>query len=720
MSSLPRNFNTEIASVKRDPYMLLLGSRLLNPDDVLQGRGKGEYKAYDDLLKDGHCHSVLQKRYLAVIAREWSVQPASKDKIDIKAADMVKYHLESLAARADDDDLLATGFDRTCYNLLDAVLKGFKPAEILWNVDGKEFYPNQIKARNQQRFNFAINEAGKWELRMLTTEDMIDGEAVTKLHPRKFLTHICGATDDNPYGTGLGRTLWWNVFFKKQGIKFWLQFVDKFASPTAIGKYKRGATKEQKNTLLEALEAIATDAGVAIPEDLDITLLEASRSGTINCYESLCKYMDGEMSKTVLGETLTTEIGSRGSYAAANTHNEVRKELTKADADLLSDTLNRTLIKWDVQLNLPEAKPPRLWRNFEEAEDLSGRSQRDKTLFDMGFKLKKEAVTEIYGDYYVRVASRREEVEQGGEATDDQFLANSGVRSNEQDSAQETADMSETFDFGSIIDRVLKWQSLSIGVEFLPNQVRFPGRKHSKKLRSGYGHLRGTKGADGEALDCYIYPGLLKDEPEGSDRIFQVIQVSPEDGDFDEHKYLIGYANLKAAKEAYLQEMPLDFFAGIQEVTIDSLEQYKRKVEPALREGFPPQATGVGAAVSAVSGSDGGASLNFSRERTQPVSLSTSKSLPIAANFAEQQKDAADLYAQQLQERSAPIVSSWLEQIRGLVQESKSFEEVREQLFDLFPKLDTQDFTELMAQAMMATEAGGRFEVMNEAGNLEA
>jgi Protein of unknown function (DUF935) len=77
--------------------------------------------------------------------------------------------------------------------------------------------------------------------------------------------------------------------------------------------------------------------------------------------------MDSEMSKTVLGETLTTEIGSRGSYAAANTHNEVRKELTKADADLLSDTLNRTLIKWDVQLNLPDAKPPRLWRNFEVA-----------------------------------------------------------------------------------------------------------------------------------------------------------------------------------------------------------------------------------------------------------------------------------------------------------------------------------------------------------------
>jgi phage gp29-like protein len=581
MVSPPRNFDQEIASVRRDPNLILLGGRLLNPDEVLQGRGRGEYKAYDDLLKDGHCFSVLQKRYLAIIAREWSVQPASDDAIDKKAAEMVKYHLESLSARADDDDLTATGFDRTCYNLLDAILKGFKPAEILWQVDGKEFYPNQIKTRNQQRFNFAINEAGKWELRMLTLEDMIDGEAVNKLYPKKFFTHICGATDDNPYGVGLGRTLWWNVFFKKQGIKFWLNFVEKFAFPTAIGKYKRGASKEQKNTLLEALDAIATDAGVAIPDDLEIILLEASRSGSISSYESLCKYMDGEISKTVLGETLTTEMGSTGSYAAANTHNEVRKELTKADSDLLSDTLNRTLIKWDVQLNLPDAKPPRLWRNFEEAEDLNGRSDRDKTLFDMGFKLKAESLTEIYGDYY-------ESVEQtggdGGATADEQFLANSGVGDSEQATETDTTDMSESLNFGSIIDRVLKWNGLSIGVEFLPRQVRFPGRKHSKKLRSGYGHLRGLIGSDSEALDCYIYPGLLKDEPEGSDRIFQVTQLSLEDGDFDEYKFMLGYASLKAARVAYLTEMPIDFLGGIQEVAIDNLEQYRRSSNSQFTE----------------------------------------------------------------------------------------------------------------------------------------
>lgn len=145
-------------------------------------------------------------------------------------------------------------------------------------------------------------------------------------------------------------------------------------------------------------------------------------------------------------------------------------------------------------------------------------------------------------------------------------------------------------------------------------------------------------------------------------------------------KLMVGYTSVEEAEKAYLQEMPEEFLSNIHEITLADLEQYKRTL----------------------------------------VSLSTSRSLPIAANFAETEKDGVDLYATQLQERSAPIITDWIEQIRGLVQEAESFEEVRDRLFDLFPKLNTTDFTELMAQAMMAAEVGGSFEVIQETGNLES
>ncbi len=82
--------------------------------------------------------------------------------------------------------------------------------------------------------------------------------------------------------------------------------------------------------------------------------------------------------------------------------------------------------------------------------------------------------------------------------------------------------------FGSIIDRVLKWQGLSIGVEFLPGGVRWKDKKYARKLRNGYGHLRNYHDSTGEAIDCYINPLLLKDNHEDYGKIFMVIQEIPD------------------------------------------------------------------------------------------------------------------------------------------------------------------------------------------------
>ncbi len=400
----------------------------MQPDEVLRNRGQGQYALYDNLLKDGHCSSVLNTRQLAVIGKEWEVKAGGDDAIDQKAADMVTDQLKNLGCAS--QQIVAWDFDFACLNLLDALLKGNAIAEIMWGQDGKEFVATEIRPKNQQRFTFGLGEDG-YELRLLTPENIYNGESLAK-YPRKFICHSFGSKDGNPFGIGLGRSLWFPVFFKRQDIKYWLAFVDKFASPTAVGKYPNGASQEQKRTLLDALDAIAHDAGVIIPEGMIIELLEASRSGSISCYESLATYMDAEISKAVLGQTLTTQVGDRGSYAASQTHNDVRQDLVKADADLLSGTLNRTLCRWIAELNLPEAKPPQIWRKFDEVEDLNARANRDKTLFDMGWKLKKEAIAEIYGDHY-EVA---EQAEGDGATSDEEFLKNSGAAAPEQPADQ--------------------------------------------------------------------------------------------------------------------------------------------------------------------------------------------------------------------------------------------------------------------------------------------
>ncbi len=164
------------------------------------------------------------------------------------------------------------------------------------------------------------------------------------------------------------------------------------------GKYPAGATPVQKQTLQDAVEAIQSDTGITFPDSMDVAFLEASRTGNVT-HEQLCEFMDRQISKAVLGQTLTTEIKGEGSYAASQTHNEVRQEIIEADADLLDACLNEALIPWIVDLNFPQvAAYPKIKTYAGEKPDLTAQVTIDKTLVvDIGLPVGTAYFYETYG-----------------------------------------------------------------------------------------------------------------------------------------------------------------------------------------------------------------------------------------------------------------------------------------------------------------------------------
>lgn len=195
-------------------------------------------------------------------------------------------------------------------------------------------------------------------LRLLTIENRTVGEVMPA---NKFIVHRYGGKAGNPYGRGIGSKLYWPVFFKRKGIAFWLVFCEKFGSPTAIGTYTPGMPESEQDKLLRVISDIAQNTAVVVPQGCDVRFLEAVRGG-VTTYEQLCRYMDEQISEAVLGETLSTNVGDAGSYAAAETHNGVREEISCADADLLSDTLKRDLFRPIVEFNFPTAQVPSIRR----------------------------------------------------------------------------------------------------------------------------------------------------------------------------------------------------------------------------------------------------------------------------------------------------------------------------------------------------------------------
>ena len=374
MTDTKQDLTKEIATVAKDITYPAYGGIMYPSDSVLAQKGIGRGLAiYDDLERDAWVYACMHKRKMAVIARPWIVDAASSSRLDKKAADMVRAHIDAM------------GFDPASYHLLDAILKGRSACEIMWERDGNELRPVKLLPRDARRFTFADD----YSLRLLTPSDPLRGEPVPD---KKFIVHAVGSKDGNPHGLGLGQKLWWPVFFKRQGISFWLQFLDKFGAPTAVAEYADNVNRQEVE---DALRRIAHDAGIAVPTGTVVKLLEAARSGT-GTHDNLVRYMDEQIASAILMEG--GGKGNGGELAAASIlRNELRIELIKADADLLSATLQETLVAWIVELNMPGAKPPRVWREVTEETDLKAMAERDKLLVEMGFVPSEDYVRETYG-----------------------------------------------------------------------------------------------------------------------------------------------------------------------------------------------------------------------------------------------------------------------------------------------------------------------------------
>lgn len=369
---------TEAASRLIDPFEVNYLGVLRTNDPLLLEKGQN-LELYRDLKRDSKVHSCLQKRIGALIGRTWEVAPVNEgDTADAETlATLLKFF----------------NFDQLCRDLLDALMMGFSVSEIIWCSKDGWVVPERLVKRRQRRFVYQQDEKDKGpRLKLLTAEAMVTG---IDLPDRKFIVHRVNPEDDNPYGTGLGLQVYWPVFFKRKGIVSWAKLCDRFGSPTPWGKYPRNASPKEKATLADALRAFSTDGYVMTPEGSMIELLESKLGGNITTQEQLVAAMDDAIAEVILGQEPRANGG--GALAAASKERtSVRLDLVQADSDLLSETLNRTLIAWLCEVN--GLAPCTVYRQIKEEEDKQAESETDKNVSEMGFELSEEAVRTKYGE----------------------------------------------------------------------------------------------------------------------------------------------------------------------------------------------------------------------------------------------------------------------------------------------------------------------------------
>lgn len=364
-------------------------------DAVAASAAGGAYALFQEMEeKDAHLFATLQTRKNALLGCPWKVIAGADDPRAQQAALLVEQNLQRLP-----------GLAGALFHLLDALAKGFSVAEVLWQVDPATgaVWARDIRARSQAAFAFDEGgalyllrdgdgaEAGI-DLRQLLPrpgEGMVWARRAVAMPARKFLHFAFQGTGCSPYGAALCQKAYGYYWLKKATLEHWSLFNEKFGSPTAVARYSADTPADEVARLEEVIRSLPRDSGVLLPEGSALEFLEARRSAGANTYRELADWCNDEMSKLVLGQTLTTSEGRRtGSLALGRVHETVRRDYLASDAAALGQVLSGQLARWITDFNLgTDVAAPRVVFDVAPPEQFESELVVDRELIRMGVAL---------------------------------------------------------------------------------------------------------------------------------------------------------------------------------------------------------------------------------------------------------------------------------------------------------------------------------------------
>lgn len=338
-----------------------------------QGDLSRQHALFQDMEeKDAQISSDLGKRKLAAAALEWQiVPPDDANPVEKKAAAQATEVFRSLEV----EDIII--------DLADGIGHGWVQLEIPWALDGATRIVQQPRWVDHTWFQTRPDFRDEIRLR----NGQLDGE---ELWPLGWLSHRHKAKSGYLSRLGLHRCLAWPYLFQNHALGDLAELLEILGIPARLGTYPRGATSEEKSTLLTAVASLGHRAAGIIPEGMAIEYLEAANASGSN-YQTMLDWCERAKSKAILGGTLTTgtDRGS-GAYSLGQVHERGLAELVASDARQYSATIRRDLLWPLAALNFGIASPhrsPRFYLDTSETADYESLAKTLPVFVDLGARI---------------------------------------------------------------------------------------------------------------------------------------------------------------------------------------------------------------------------------------------------------------------------------------------------------------------------------------------
>lgn len=355
-SSIPLlNARTSVAS---DLYVRALASamrafRLHDPDHTKIR----ESDMYEKARRDPIVAHAIDSRLHKVAGREWSVMPASDEKVD------------TIGAAIDEDAIkMIEGFSESRYEQAQAVIKARSYAyiagrRVFTKLGGMPamnwLVPTGLQDLDFRRVTFhprnVTREDGSRDLSvemMLFSIEREQWEIVER--PELFVKTVYRDEEARlGYGRGLLESIYYYLWVKGEILKEGVQAVKKFARGVVVAKIDslRMSSDPKDVAALQAawgkvLQQMQSEHVITHGKEDEITVIDMPARG-FDAIVKLIQLLDDGMTRLITGAVLPSGGGSStGSLARAETESDESEALVQFDRDKIDEDYTRDLIGW--------------------------------------------------------------------------------------------------------------------------------------------------------------------------------------------------------------------------------------------------------------------------------------------------------------------------------------------------------------------------------------
>lgn len=250
--------------------------------------------------------------------------------------------------------------------ILDARKWGWRPMQIILDTEATfrgrpAWFASKLVDKPPQRFRFTDKGALVITDGLLRPVDVIQGDRLEL----GWLLCTSGSIN-SPYGTAIYRKIWFLWYLKNRFMQKFAQGMErsmgtmkakKAFSVTGEGLSASTSPNEAAAVVGELREAITllNDHNVLVQMggwELDYITDLAFAEGWLKALE----YCDDAIQTAIVGETLTSDAGDRGTQALGTVHAGVRDDYAIDDASFLEDTVDTFLEKM-IRANFADVDP---------------------------------------------------------------------------------------------------------------------------------------------------------------------------------------------------------------------------------------------------------------------------------------------------------------------------------------------------------------------------